>query len=170
MENTDTQAAQKDPLVERSLDAELELQTKKPQDPVTVKRKKQILYGSIGAFILVVLFILLSSSSKAPLSYGICATYLELNTPYPQTLNFTGAEGSQTTMRIYYTSTDPFGQFKSEMIECKFDKNTGLVAISQNRRPVEDEKVKEFAKLIPTLSFKDMNLVIPPNWKNPLND
>lgn len=155
---------------ERSLDAELEFQTKKPERPGDAQRKKNIQYGAVGIFVLILAFLMFSSSSKAPLSYGICAAYLELNTPYPQTLHFTGVEGTQTIIRIYYTSTDPFGQFKQEMIECKFDKDQGLVSIKQNRRPVESEKVRAFAKLVPSLSFKDMNLVIPPNWKNPLNE
>jgi hypothetical protein len=135
--------------------------------------EKMFLYGTIGVFLLVVVLIIYSCQpQKGSLAFGICSAFLELNTPYPHTLNFTDVEGSRTAVRIYFTSVDPFGQFRQEMLECTFaaDEQMGmkLAQVARNRRPVDAEVVKEFNLTLPTIMASDPYLVLPPNWKNPL--
>ncbi len=134
------------------------------------KRDKQIKYGGIGVAFLFVAFLLFSCGpGKGPMEYGVCATFLELNTPYPNTLRFKNVEGSQTNIRIYYTSIDPFGQYKEEMIECRFRTDRWeLAEVNKNRRPVDPVLVQKFNLTIPTILESDPDLTLPPHWKNKL--
>ena len=137
--------------------------------------KKIKLYG-IGALVAILLLILLGvygcQPKKGSVAYGICSTFLEMNTPYPNTLNYIDLEGSKTAVRIYYTVTDPFGQFKQETIECKFgsDGSGGmkLTEILRNRRPVDADTVKKFNDTLPIIINSEPYIVIPPAWKNQL--
>lgn len=153
------------------LDSVLEKQAAKPKDEALEKKKKDFIkYGSIaGAFLVLLLVLFSCQSSKGPMEYGVCSVFLEMNTPYPHTLRYNAVEGSRTSIRIYYTSVDPFGQYKEEMIECKFRSDKWeLVEVSKNRRVVNSEEVRKFNILIPTIIENDPDLSLPPNWKNPL--
>jgi len=152
------------------MDDVLKKQGAKAVDAKTLKQRKDyIKYGSIGAGCLIVLFFLFSGQTpKGPLEYGVCSVFLEMNTPYPHTLKYLGVEGSRTSIRIYYTSTDPFGQYKMEMLDCKFStKKLEMTEALINRRPVPKELVQKFNRILPTLVQSDLYLDIPPHWKNP---
>lgn len=148
-----------------------EVNTFTPED---LKKLKQIGLGIAGVIMLVIIMSVYAlQPKKAPMAYGLCSTFLELNTTYPQTLNYIDLEGSSTAIRIYFTSTDAFGQFKQEMLECKFgpDEQMGMkiTTVLRNRRPVDPELVKEFNLTLPTIMASDPYLVMPgPEWKNPL--
>jgi hypothetical protein len=136
------------------------------------KKLKQIGYGALAvAAVIVLLTIFSMQPKKGPMSYGICSTFLEMQTPYPNTLNYTDIEGSRTALRIYFTSFDPFGEYKLEMIECTFgpDEAGGmkLTQVTRNRRPVDPAIVEKFNKTLPIIMASDPYLVIPPDWKNP---
>ncbi len=147
-----------------------------PLTPEDIKKLKQIGFGILGAILLVILMSIYGCQpKKASMAYGICSTFLELNTPYPHTLNYTDLDGSRTAVRIYFTSTDPFGQFKQEMIECKFgpDEKTGmkLTEAYRNRRLMDAKLVRDFNLALPTIMASDPYLVKPgPDWKNQLVD
>ena len=136
------------------------------------KKLKQIGYGALAvAAVIVLLTIFSMQPKKGPMSYGICSTFLEMQTPYPNTLNYSDIEGSRTALRIYFTSFDPFGEYKLEMIECTFgpDEAGGmkLTQVTRNRRPVDPAIVEKFNKTLPIIMASDPYLVIPPDWKNP---
>jgi hypothetical protein len=136
------------------------------------KKLKQIGYGALAvAAVIVLLTIFSMQPKKGPMSYGICSTFLEMQTPYPNTLNYTDIEGSRTALRIYFTSIDPFGEYKLEMIECTFgpDEAGGmkLTQVTRNRRLVDPAIVEKFNKTLPIIMASDPYLVIPPDWKNP---
>ncbi len=145
-----------------------------PLSPEDVKKVKQIGLGILGIVLVVVLMsVYACQPKKASIAYGVCSTFLEQNTPYPQTLNYIGLEGSRTAIRIYFTSTDPFGQFKVEMFECKFgpDEKTGmkLTEVLRNRRPMDAELIRKFNMTLPAVIAGEPYLVLPgPEWKNPL--
>ena len=142
--------------------------------PDDIKKLKQIGYGALGVLLVIILLSIYGCQpKKGSMAYGICSTFLELNTTYPQTLNYTDLEGSRTAVRIYYTSVDPFGQFKQEMMECKFgpDEKTGmkLTEVLKNRRPMDAEIIKKFNMTLPTVMASDPYLVMPgPDWENQL--
>lgn len=142
--------------------------------PEDKKKIKQVTYGTLGVIVmLVVLSIFSFQPKKGPMSYGICSTFLEMNTPYPNTLEYTDLEGSRTALRIYFTSIDPFGEYKLEMMECTFgpdEAGTGmkLTQVTRNRRPVDAEMVRKFNATLPIVIESDPYLVMPPEWKNQL--
>jgi hypothetical protein len=164
-----------------SIDAALSKEAKKmsvaaggPGAPILPRKNtKQIMYGA-GAVVLLLLVLMVYSCQpkKGSMAFGICSTFLELNTPYPETLNYTELEGSRTAVRIYFTNIDPFGEYKLEMIECTFgpDEKMGmkLVEIKRNRQPVDPQLVRKFNMTLPTIMASDPYLVLPPEWRNPL--
>lgn len=161
------------PLGDISLDASLTKEASKMKPTKPKKNVNQIMYGALGIFLLIVVMMVYSCQPReGSMAFGICSTYLELNTPYPYTLKYTDLEGSRTAVRIYFTGVDPFGEFKQEMLECTFgpDETMGmkLVEIKRNRRPIDAEEVKKFNKLLPTIMASDPYRIMPPAWKNPL--
>lgn len=145
-----------------------------PLTPEDIKKVKQIGLGALGVVLIIILLSIYGCQpAKGSMAYGICSTFLELNTPYPHTLNYIDLEGSRTAVRIYFTSTDPFGQFKQEMIECKFgpDEKMGMkvTEVFRNRRLVDPALVKKFNLTLPTIMASDPYVVMPGlDWKNPL--
>jgi len=136
------------------------------------KKLRQIGYGALAVAVVVILLTIFSMQpKKGPMSYGICSTFLEMMTPYPNTLHYDAIEGSRTALRIYYTAIDPFGEYKLEMIECSFgpDEAGGmkLTQVTRNRRPVDIAIIDKFNKTLPIIMASDPYLVIPPDWKNP---
>lgn len=145
-----------------------------PLTPEDLKKLKQIGFGVLGVIVVIILLSIYGCQpQKASMAHGICSTFLELNTPYPHTLQYIGLEGSRTAVRIYFTSTDPFGQFKQETIECKFgpDPKMGMkvTEILRNRRAIDAKQVEDFNLVLPTILASDPYLAMPgPDWKNPL--
>lgn len=138
------------------------------------KKIRQVLYGTAGVIVLIVILAIYSLQPRTgPMAYGICSTFLELNTPYPNTLNYTDLEGSRTAVRIYFTNIDPFGEYKLEMMECTFgpdESGTGmkLAQVTRNRRPVEAKIVTKFNETLPIIMASEPYLVLPPEWENQL--
>ena len=158
---------------EMSLDAALSKQARKKTKPLDEKKKKQIIYGAVAmAAVLLVLAVFSCQPAKGSMAYGICSTFLELNSEYPHTIHHVDLEGSMTAVRIYFTSTDPFGEYKLEMIECTFgpDEAMGmkLTQVTRNRRPVDPAIVKKFNITLPTIMASEPYVTLPPAWKNPL--
>lgn len=145
-----------------------------PLTPDDIKKLKQIGFGTLGIIVLIIMLCIYGCQPKeGPQAYGLCSTFLELHTPYPHTLTYVDLEGSKTAIRIYYTSIDPFGQFRQETIECKFgaDEKMGMkiTEILRNRRPVDAELVKEFNMTLPAVMTGEPYLVVPgPDWENQL--
>ncbi len=157
-----------------SLDAVLEKEATSPEAEALKKRRKKFYRysGIVGSILLIMLIIYGCQPIKASMAFGICSTFLELNTPYPQTLQYSELEGSQTAVRIYFTHIDPFGVYRQEMIECTFaaDQTMGmrLTEVKRNRRQVDQDVVRKFNIVLPTIMSSDPYLVPPPHWKNPL--
>lgn len=139
---------------------------------VKLEKKHKIMLGAGVAVLLAILAIYSGRPQQGSMAYGICSTFLELNTPYPHTIRHIALEGSRTAVRIYYTNVDPFGEFKQEMIECTYgpaaDGGMRVTQIARNRKPVEAQQLSDFNKILNTVIASDPYRVPPPNWKNPL--
>lgn len=138
-------------------------------------KKKYIKYVIGVAVVLFILLLVISCQPRQGSSiYGICSTFLELNTQYPHTLRYLDTETSRTAVRIYFTQVDAFGQLKQEMIECTFGPDEKgylkMVRAARNRRPVDAELVEKFNMTLPAVMAGKPYLVLPPDWKNPLVD
>lgn len=138
-----------------------------------MKKVKQVGFGTLGVILVgIVLGIFSCQPQEGPMAYGICSTFLEMTTPYPNTLEYTEPlEGSKTAIRIYFTNIDPFGEYKLEMMECTFGPNEAggmkLTQVTRNRRPVDAEVVTKFNATLPIVIGAEPYLVVPPDWKNP---
>lgn len=137
------------------------------------KKQKQILAGTIGFLMLLVLFIVYSCQPpRGSIMYGICSAFLEHVVEYPPSVQQLYVEQFPRAVRIYFNQTDAFGQFTQDMIECIGDPNAvGAPAFAQvlfNRKPVDPEKVKRFNPTIPLLMASDMDLTLPPPPKDVL--
>lgn len=174
MKNAGTISAAQAEANEVSLDEALETSVRDPEDEARKKRKKKFtnIGIGIGAVLLIAFFVHACQPAKAGIGFGICSTFLELNTIYPHTLRYNSLESSRTAVRIYFTHVDPFGVYRQEMIECTFvaDATLGmkLSEVKRNRRPVDPAVVSAFNVTLPTIVGSDPYLVAPPNWKNPL--
>jgi len=160
------------PLRDISLDDLLSEEIKK-DDPEFQRKKRQIILGGIGIVIIIILLSIYSfQPRKGPMGYAICSAFLEQNTTYPHTLNYTALEGSVTAIRIYFTNLNAYGSFKEEMIECGFasDEKMGmkLAQVTRNRRPVDQALVDQFNISLPAIIASDPYRAMPPEWKNPL--
>jgi hypothetical protein len=158
-----------------SLDEAMAAQAKKEGRIKKEDVEKIIKYGVIGIGLLLILLMVYSCQpKKGSMGYGICSAFLELNTTYPQTLEYTDVEFSNTAVRIYFSNIDAFGEFKHEMIECTFvaDAKTGvkLSQVKRNRNPVDSKTLNEFNPTIPAIMNSEPYLVLPPEWENQLRN
>ncbi len=141
--------------------------------PEEMKRLKKNLAVAGGILAFIVLFIIYAiQPAKGTIAFGLCSTFLELNTPYPHTLSYTGVIETRTATRIYYRQIDPFGQFREEMMECTYgpDEKMGmrLVKVTRNRQPMDKALIEKFNLTLPLIGASDPYLVLPPLWKNQL--
>jgi hypothetical protein len=156
-----------------SLDDELRKAASKKTDEQRAKERKFIIFGVLGLIGVFVLWSLYSMKPKnGPITYGICATLLELETPYPQTIRHIALEGSASTIRIYFTTIDPFGQLKIEMFECKYaTDHQGQMRVTdliRNRQSMGGDAVTRANNMLPVIMSSDPYRIMPPQWKNPL--
>lgn len=111
---------------------------------------------------------------QAPLTYGICKTYLELNVQFPQGLRVSTVQDMGPSIRIWYTQTDASGAYRMENIQCFFKKDetrgTIMEKITMNRREVAHEKVEDFNRVIRILVENPPNLDYPPPLPDSLED
>lgn len=158
-----------------SLDKELSRAASKKTDEQRARERKFITFGLIGALSVFLLWSLYSCKPKVgPVIYGVCSTLLELETPYPHTLRHIVLEGSASTIRIYFTTIDPFGQLKIEMFECKYatdsQGNMRITDLIRNRQSLGNDSIIRANKILPVIMASDPYRVMPPQWKNPLLD
>lgn len=157
---------------EISLDALLSDEVKK-RSPEEIKKLRQKLGIGAAAFAMIVALVIYAMQpAQGNMQFGICSTFLELNTPYPHTLNYTWVESGRTTVRIYFNDIDPFGGRKEQMIQCTFEPDEvmgmRLRKVERNRRPVDAELIKKFNIALPAIGASKPYLVLPPDWENPL--
>lgn len=112
---------------------------------------------------------------RGPIHLGICRVYAEMKVRYPSTLQLIAYDTFQGAHRLYYTFTGPFGENRSNMIECIFgsDPATGALILQRVRinRQDEDQKVIEsFNKTIPAILAADPDTVLPYVVDDPMRD
>lgn len=134
---------------------------KKKRKPMSTAKK--IVLGVV-AFLSLIIFYGLQPLVGTP-RYGACRTFIELQLPYPGTLQINYVDESATAVRVYYAYIDAFGSSKMNMIECEFrnDPRHGLVFsnVMVNRQPVAREQIDSFNA---TMSYVLQN---PPDLRLP---
>ncbi len=134
-------------------------------------RKLLIILGVIAVFTYIVWW--LFKPFKAPENYGICRTFLEFVVPYPHTIYVSEVNTLSTgAMRLWYTHTDAFGEFRMEEFRCKIkqDAATGQKRLDSvqigEKVFVDEEVVKHWNMALPYFA---MNPVVY-NYPLPLSD
>ena len=111
---------------------------------------------------------------KGTMAFGICKVFLELNTQYPQTLRLSTVEELGMSVRIWYTQTDSFGEYRLEPLQCYFkpDDTYGFILdkVTLSRREVDPLLVSEFNKSIPTILAHPPDLTLPIPLPDSLQD
>lgn len=127
----------------------------------------RVFMAGFTVFVLIIVLISVFSCGprKGTMLYGICKTYLEQAIPYPETIVPTNVEQYPSATRIYYTSVDPFGQYKLEQIECVYaqDPNGNMLVqkVLMNRREENADKVKAFSATLPAIVQSKPDLTLP---------
>ena len=125
----------------------------------------------VGVFFLLIV-LLYFFPYYGTMKYGICRTYVELNEPYPQSIQFVDAVDDQyyNSVTISYKKIDPFGLEALNEIVCLFDAQEDgtfrLKSVDINGRkrkyPQEDpEMIKKFNETIPAINAYPPSLIMP---------
>lgn len=144
------------------------------EKPPRKKIKKSYIFGGLVLVIGIGVWYGLQPL-KGTMYLGICRTFAEMQLAYPQTFKITGIENFDRSQRIYYTAMGPFGEYRSDMIDCRFTVNpttgsTLLEDVQINRVSVAPQKVRDFNKTLPAVVAGKPNLVIPFPPKDTLVD
>lgn len=156
--------AQKGYVTEGQLDAAQARREKSKQQKKGRRRNR--LYMAGGGLLLVVLVLVYGCQpAKGTRMYGVCKTFLELMTDYPETLRIQYVEQYPLAVRIGYTDIDAAGQFSLDMIECAFRSDPQTVmaieAVQVNRRDLDPAGFKKFNESIPGILASRMDLTLP---------
>ncbi len=130
-------------------------------------RKKQIKRGGIGTLALLFIYWVytLFIPYEGTMAFGICKVFLELNVRYPNTLRISTVEETGTSVRIWYTQTDSFGEYRMEPIQCYFkpDEKYGFILekITIRRREVDPQRIENFNRILPVIFKYPPDLMLP---------
>lgn len=132
------------------------------------ERNKRIFRYSILGFVFFLFFFAydyLFSSYEGGMTFGICKNYLELNVRFPQELKYSTVDDLGSSVRIWYTQVDAFGEYRLESIQCYFraDETYGAAIdrITINRREVPTYKVDAYNAIMPVVLTAPIDLSIP---------
>jgi hypothetical protein len=144
---------------------------KKRKKRLTPKQKqRRRIAGGIGGFLFLLLMWYGFQPVKGTIQFGVCRTFLELNTRYPQTLYFTSVEVFDKSLRMYYTYIDTFGSHRSEMMECDYRpfNMLNLEDVKRNRVSMDRRLIVAYNRTVPWVVHYRPNLALPGNPGNSL--
>ena len=86
---------------------------------------KNIVIGVVAFIVLSLILMIISASTpaKGNILYGMCSKFLEMQLPFPETIQQKEIELYAAGVRIYYTHLDGFGEYRLEMVECAFNQH-----------------------------------------------
>ncbi len=140
------------------------------QNFVVKKKKpfKRYVFGGIGILFAFIITLILMPP-YGTIRFGLCKTFVELNDPYPQFLEWVTAQESGMAVIIDYNRTDAFGQRTLNQIRCFFkdDPKAGLMLErininGDNEFPQEAKPyIGRFNVGIPALIKTQPSLIMP---------
>ena len=138
------------------------------------KRGRLFMLGFIIVLLVLVLMLVISCQpKKGNIMYGICSVLSESLVTYPETITDTYVEQYPLGVRIYFTHTDAFGQYKMEILECSYTNDQrGLLMKNAfyNRQPIEQTRITEFNQTLPAIVEADPDLTLPADMPNLLRN
>ena len=144
---------------------------KKPKKRLTVseRQKKRRLQKMIagGVFVLIALIIATGLQPlRATMDYGICRTLAELKAANTSTMKIISYENYGNAWKLFYTFTGPYGEQRSNFIDCVFTNDSAGKRILReakiNRKTIEQPALDIFNLSIPAIIAGNPDLVIPP--------
>ncbi len=132
------------------------------------KRKTRIKQGGLLAFLAFLgyaIYFLFFATYQGTMAFGVCKVFLELNVRFPQHLRLSTVEEFETSVRIWYTQLDSFGEYRLEPMQCYFraDEELGFVLdkVTVRRRQVDPDRVASFNKTLPVILANPPDLTYP---------
>lgn len=99
------------------------------------------------------------------MEYGICKVFAELTLTYPDTVYYSEVVRFQDSIRVWYSYTDSFGEFRLEPIQCYFGPHeqfgTAVTRVTMGRREIDPEVVKQFNNALPAILAYPPDLIYP---------
>lgn len=149
----------------------------RPLSRKTLTQKQKITRWAIYAGVAVLLILIVIAACtprKGTMLYGVCLVFTERILTYPTTLQVNYVEQYPMAVRIGFSHTDTFGQFKTEMIECTYrpDAEMGLAmdSVLLNRKEMDGELVSRFNAGLPMIVKNPPDLTLPPPMPEELVD
>lgn len=139
-------------------------------------KKKQFKMAAAGVGALLIAFsgYYLFKPYEGGMTFGICKVFLERSVRYPSHLILGSVEKFDTSVRIWYTQVDAFGEYRLEPIQCYYkpDDTQGYILekITINRRELDTQVVEEFNKVLPIIREYPPDLTIPYPLSDSLED
>ena len=150
----------------------------------TLLSTKFIIWSASVFGLLFLIFIIVQSCAprKGNILYGMCMSFLELQVPFPDTIQPKEIEFYRKGARIYFTHLDGYGEYRLETIECAFEQDPqkgvqldsayfNYVKASTNKErivgkgrlyAVKQEEIDLFNKsLSPAAILQDIDLSLP---------
>lgn len=164
------------PIVSAEEEIEAALADSSAKKKQKLARKKKIKYASIGLALLLVAYVVYWGIKpyKGSSAYGVCKVFLELTLRYPKTLRVSTVEELKSSVRIWYTQTDSFGEYRLEPIQCYFKKDErygfALERVTIRRREVDKALVTDFNNTLPAVFANMPDLTIPAPLTDSLKD
>ncbi len=139
------------------------------------KKNRMKLVGAGVALILVILIIRWGFAERqGSMAYGICKVFLELNTQYPDTIYVSTVEEFGKSVRLWYTQTDSFGEYRMQPIRCYFKQDEAygfiLEKVTVRRTELDQAVVERFNKSIGTILQNPPDLTLPRPLPNSLKN
>lgn len=141
-----------------------------------IRLRKRLLYGIGGALFLGIVIYFLFVPYKGDMRFGVCKTLLELNVPTPTTLRLTGLIDNGMEITIWFTHTNPYGQYRVEPITCVYKQDPAapggfsLARAQIGRVWLPDEAIKSFNLALPAIYANPPDLTIPAPLPDALED
>lgn len=131
-------------------------------------RKKTIIIGVLLFFGLLVFWGI--QPRKGSIRYGVCLEFARTMLTYPFTLRPISLYESGPLVSLDYSYRDPFGNDKSERLDCVFGNGpdgelimTKATIIREKREKMDEDVVDAFSSTIPAVIAGKPNLVLPPS-------
>jgi hypothetical protein len=163
--------------IKRDLVKEADLAVEKADKKEALKKKRRSNRNKILAGVVVVLGLILYVGLQPLVGtprYGVCRTFIELQLPYPETLQINVVEESALAVRVYFSHIDAFGSSRLNMIECEYktDQRLGLVlsSVYVNRVQMPKETVEMFNYTVPYVLANPPDLRLPRFRSDSLSD
>ncbi len=111
---------------------------------------------------------------KQTAQYGICNTILQLLVPYPETIYVSEVKDQRDgSIRLWYTHTDAFGEYRMENFRCKVDTNPEIypavnghmkiarITMRNDKIELSDAVLQNFDNMLPYFAANPLILNYP---------